>query len=87
VSGARAARARGKVLGRPRRVFKRDEVATRRAAGESWGVIAKTLGVPVSTVRDAARVAEIVSGRPAGSVVKQNLIPRPLQACGKEPFS
>jgi putative DNA-invertase from lambdoid prophage Rac len=70
VSGVRAARARGKVLGRPRRVFRRDEVASMRAAGQSWGFIAKTLGVPASTVRDAARVAEIVSHWPVGSAVK-----------------
>lgn len=70
VSGVRAAKARGKVLGRPRRVFRRDEVVSMRAAGSSWSMIARALGVPVSTVRDAARVAEIVPRQPAGSVMK-----------------
>ena len=64
VSGVRAARARGKVLGRPRRVFRRDEVISLRAAGSSWQTIAKRLDVPVSTAR--AAYAEIVSaGKPA----------------------
>jgi len=70
VSGVRAAKSRGKTLGRPRRVFRRDEVAAMRAAGSSWSAISKALRIPASTVRDAARVAEIVSRRPAGSVVR-----------------
>ena len=70
VSGVRAAKARGKVLGRPRRVFRRDEVATMRAAGQSWGTIAKTLGLPASTVRDAVRAAEIVPLRASSSVMQ-----------------
>jgi putative DNA-invertase from lambdoid prophage Rac len=61
VSGVRAAKARGKVLGRPRRVFRRDEVANMRAAGQSWQDIAAKLGVPVSTARGA--YAEMVSAR------------------------
>lgn len=63
VSGVRAAKARGKVLGRPRRVFRRDEVLRLRAAGESWSAIAQQLGVAVSTVRDA--YAENVGRKPA----------------------
>lgn len=70
LSGVRAARAKGKTLGRPRRVFRRDEVASMRAAGQSWGTIAKALGVPASTVRDAVRVAEIVASWPPYSVVQ-----------------
>ena len=50
-SGLRRAKASGKVLGRPARIFRRDEVARLRAAGQSWRVIAKALGVPVSTIR------------------------------------
>jgi putative DNA-invertase from lambdoid prophage Rac len=53
-SGLRRAKASGKVLGRPARVFRRDEVARRRAEGHSWRAIAKALGVPVSTVRGCA---------------------------------
>ncbi len=55
VAGVRAARANGKKLGRPKRVFRRDEVARLREAGQSWRAIAKDLGVPVSTVIDSFR--------------------------------
>ena len=55
VSGVRAARAKGKKLGRPKRVFRRDEVARLRESGQSWRAIAKQLGVPVSTVVDSSR--------------------------------
>jgi hypothetical protein len=34
-------------------VFRRDEAVRLRAEGHSWRVIARTLGVPVMTVRDA----------------------------------
>jgi len=64
ISGVRAARARGKALGRPRRVFRRDEVARMRAEGKSWRAIAKHLGLPVTTVRDAIGCAEIVPRKP-----------------------
>jgi putative DNA-invertase from lambdoid prophage Rac len=56
VCGVRAARANGKTLGRPKKVFRRDEVARLREAGESWRRIAKQLQVPVSTVIDAYKV-------------------------------
>ena len=48
VAGVRAARAMGKTLGRPKRVFRRDEVARLRKAGQSWRSIAKQLGVPAA---------------------------------------
>jgi DNA invertase Pin-like site-specific DNA recombinase len=66
-AGVRAAKARGKVLGRPRRVFRRDEVIRLREAGHSWRAIAAELGVPVSTVRDAA-CAEIVPAKRSSAV-------------------
>jgi DNA invertase Pin-like site-specific DNA recombinase len=54
LSGVRAAKANGKILGRPKRVFRRDEVVRLRdQEGLSWRAIAKHLGVPVSTVVDA----------------------------------
>ena len=53
VAGVRAARAKGKRLGRPKRVFRRDEVVRLREAGQSWRSIAKQLAVPVSTVVDS----------------------------------
>ncbi len=54
LSGVRAAMANGKALGRPRRVFRRDEVVRLRDKESlSWRAIAKRLDVPVSTVVDA----------------------------------
>ena len=53
LSGVRAAMANGKALGRPRRVFRRDEVVRLRDKESlSWRAIAKRLDVPVSTVVD-----------------------------------
>ena len=52
--GVRAARANGKILGRPKRVFRRDEVVRLRDQdGLSWRAIAKKLGIPVMTAVDA----------------------------------
>jgi putative DNA-invertase from lambdoid prophage Rac len=54
--GIRAARANGKIIGRPKRVFRRDEVVRLRdEKGMSWRAISKQLVVPVMTVRDAYR--------------------------------
>jgi len=39
--------------GRPKRIFRRDVAAELRARGLSWRAIARAMGVPVSTVRDA----------------------------------
>ena len=61
LSGVCAAKARGKVLGRPRRVFRRDEVIRLRTEGRSWRAIARELGAPVSTVVDAYRCTEMVT--------------------------
>jgi DNA invertase Pin-like site-specific DNA recombinase len=54
-AGVRAARANGKVLGRPKRVFRRDEAVRIREQGVSWRKIAAKLGVPVTTVVVACR--------------------------------
>ena len=53
IAGVRTARSKGKVLGRPRRVFRRDEVTRLREAGLSWRLISRQLGIPVSTCMDA----------------------------------
>jgi putative DNA-invertase from lambdoid prophage Rac len=54
--GVRAAKANGKVLGRPKRVFRRDEVVRLRdQEGLSWRAIAKSLKIPVMTAVDAYR--------------------------------
>jgi putative DNA-invertase from lambdoid prophage Rac len=54
-AGVRAAKANGKTLGRPKRVFRRDEALQMRAAGMSWRRIAAQLGVPLTTVVEACR--------------------------------
>jgi DNA invertase Pin-like site-specific DNA recombinase len=54
-AGVRAAKARGTCLGRPRRVFRRDEALTLRKQGMSWRNVAKALEMPISTVIDACR--------------------------------
>jgi len=54
-AGVRNARAKGIALGRPQRVFRRDEAQRLRAQGASWRAIARTLSVPMSTVIDACR--------------------------------
>ena len=54
-AGVRAAKARGVYLGRPQRVFRRDDARRMRAAGQSWRDIARELAVPMSTVIDACR--------------------------------
>ncbi len=54
--GIRAARASGKRIGRPKRVFRRDEVVRLRdEGGLSWRAIAATLSIPVSTALSAYR--------------------------------
>jgi DNA invertase Pin-like site-specific DNA recombinase len=53
ICGIRTAKINGKSLGRPKRVFRRDEAVAMRAHGKSWREIARLLGVPMSTVIDA----------------------------------
>lgn len=48
-AGVRNAKAKGTRLGRPQRVFRRDEAQRLRAQGISWRQIARTLQVPMST--------------------------------------
>ena len=48
--GIRAAKAKGKTLGRPKRIFQRAEVVRLRDEGMSWRKIAEKLGVPTMTV-------------------------------------
>lgn len=55
VSGLRTAKTSGKRLGRPRKVFRRDEAFALRSEGMSWRKISKLLNVPMSTVIDACR--------------------------------
>ena len=55
VAGIRVARIKGKSIGRPRRIFARDEARRLRANGLSYRKIASQLGVPFSTIIDACR--------------------------------
>ena len=52
-AGLKNAKANGMILGRKRRIFRRDEVVEIRRAGKSWGSISKHLGLPISTIRCA----------------------------------
>ena len=61
IAGVRAAKANGKTLGRPFRVFRRDEAIRLRNEGLSWRAIAKRLEVPVTTVVDACRCSTIAA--------------------------
>jgi putative DNA-invertase from lambdoid prophage Rac len=54
-AGVHAAKAQGTALGRPRRVFRRDEALRLREQGQSWRKIAQTLELPMFTVIDACR--------------------------------
>jgi DNA invertase Pin-like site-specific DNA recombinase len=49
-AGLRNARAKGKRLGRPRKVLDASRIASLRAAGVGWRAIAKQLGVGVGTL-------------------------------------
>jgi DNA invertase Pin-like site-specific DNA recombinase len=55
LAGIRIAQANGKQLGRPKRVFRRDELVRLREEGQSWRTIASRLGIPVMTAVDAYR--------------------------------
>jgi putative DNA-invertase from lambdoid prophage Rac len=56
LSGIRAAQAAGKVVGRPKRVFRRDEaVRLRDEEGLSWRAIGTKLGIPAMTALDSYR--------------------------------
>jgi DNA invertase Pin-like site-specific DNA recombinase len=57
--GIKAAQAAGKVVGRPRRVFRRDEVVRLRdVEGLSWRAIGKKLSVPTMAALDSYRQLE-----------------------------
>src|SRR5215467_754409 len=52
-AGVAEAQRKGVHCGRPGRIFKRSEAEKLREQGMSWRAIAKKLGVPVATIRDA----------------------------------
>ena len=58
-TGVRAAKARRRQVGRPKRIFRRDEAVRLRAEGKSWRTIADVLGVPVATLIDACKASKM----------------------------
>jgi DNA invertase Pin-like site-specific DNA recombinase len=61
LAGIRAASANGKTVGRPRRLFRRDEVVRLRDdEGLSWRAIARKLNIPAMTAVDSYRT---INGR------------------------
>ncbi len=75
LSGIKAAQAAGKVVGRPKRIFRRDEVVRLRdQEGLSWRAIGKQLGIPAMTALDSYRTGctESVSAEVAVSSAKRN---------------
>jgi DNA invertase Pin-like site-specific DNA recombinase len=58
LSGLRAARQAGKTVGRPKRIFRRDEVLRLRdVEGLSWRAIGKAMDIPAMTALDSYRGA------------------------------
>ena len=58
LSGIKAAQSAGKILGRPKRIFRRDEVVRLRDdEGLSWRAIANELGIPPMTAHDSYRTS------------------------------
>ena len=56
-AGVRAAMAQGKLVGRPKRVFRVDMAREMASRGSSWREISLALGVPVTTIRGALKRA------------------------------
>lgn len=68
LSGIRAAQAAGKVVGRPKRIFRRDEVVRLRDVDNlSWRAIGTRLGIPAMTAVDSyhSDCTETVSSKSA----------------------
>ena len=60
-AGLRNARAKGKRLGRPRKVTSAEAISRMRTEGATWRAIGKTLGVsPATALHTAARAAKFV---------------------------
>jgi DNA invertase Pin-like site-specific DNA recombinase len=82
-AGLERARRDGKHCGRPRRVFRRDEVARLRDIEHlSWRVIAERLGVPVSTVVDAYRCTESIPESSVGTALETEPAAAAVSPCG-----
>jgi DNA invertase Pin-like site-specific DNA recombinase len=62
-AGLAVARAKGKTLGRPFKIFPRDRAEKLRREGVSWRKIASELGIGESTIRHALKGAQQTSPR------------------------
>jgi DNA invertase Pin-like site-specific DNA recombinase len=77
LSGIRAAQAAGRVVGRPKRIFRRDEVVRLRDEdGLSWRAIGKKLGIPAMTALDSYRQS-------APATCTETVVPNAALPCGK----
>lgn len=65
-AGLVTARAKGKTLGRPWKVFPRDRAIALRKEGVSWRDIARELGVGESTIRHVLKSAQQTSPKKRG---------------------
>ena len=66
-AGVRNARAKGKQIGRPRRVLDTAKIASLRAAGHGVRAIAKQLGVGVGTLYRVAPQRSKIQGKVFGT--------------------
>jgi DNA invertase Pin-like site-specific DNA recombinase len=81
-AGLVRARRQGKVPGRPKRVFRRDEVVRLRDGERmSWRAIAATLGIPVTTAVDAYRTENVSPSMASGDGNDSTSVVRP-DLCG-----
>jgi DNA invertase Pin-like site-specific DNA recombinase len=78
-AGLARARRQGRVPGRPKRVFRRDEVVRLRDVQRmSWRAIAAALNIPVTTAVDAYQCSENVSPRTSTGDGNDSTSPEPI---------
>jgi putative DNA-invertase from lambdoid prophage Rac len=68
-AGLRSAKAKGKSLGRPKKLVDASEVANLRAQGRSWRKIARRLGISARTARRARQNPPLKSSSVSRSFV------------------
>jgi DNA invertase Pin-like site-specific DNA recombinase len=78
-AGLRNARAKGKRLGRPRKILDTTRIAALRAQGVGWMRIASELGVGVGTIHQATHNTASLSG---GSKTQEKVLSRALAHTG-----
>lgn len=76
LTGIRAAQAAGKVVGRPKRIFRRDEVVRLRdEEGLSWRTIASKLSIPTMTAVAAYRNFNVDNGTCTETATPKKALP------------